>query len=210
MTRNETEFKTALPLRPTSPVATLPATKDTLAWKIDALELRMVGWWARHGILLLRLALGVVFFWFGVQKFFPGLSVAQDLATNTISVLTFGHVPPNVSLPVLATWECLIGLGLLSGRFLRLTLLLLFAQMAGTFLPLVFFPAETFKIVPWVPTLEGQYIIKNLVLIAAGLVVGATSRGGRIIHSAVAAQTAENTQNLHARFRRRFHRNPEA
>lgn len=185
-----------------------PVPNDSLAWKIDALELRMVSWWARHGILLLRLALGVVFFWFGIQKFFPGLSVAQDLATNTISVLTFGHLPARISLPVLATWECLIGLGLLSGRFLRMTLLLLFAQMAGTFLPLVFFPAETFKIVPWVPTLEGQYIIKNLVLVAAALVVGATARGGRLIYSAEAADAAEQTQNLHARFRRRFHQNP--
>lgn len=186
-----------------------PVPNATLAWKIDTLELRLVSWWARYGILLLRLALGVVFFWFGIQKFFPGLSVAQDLATKTISVLTFGHLPARISLPVLATWECLIGLGLLSGRFLRLTLLLLFAQMAGTFLPLVFFPVETFKIVPWVPTLEGQYIIKNLVLIAAALVVGATSRGGRLIHSAVAADAAEQTQNIHARFRRRFHQNPE-
>ncbi|GGM22513.1 DoxX family protein [Deinococcus aerophilus] len=182
---------------------------DTLAWKIDALELRVVSWWARHGIVLLRLTLGLVFFWFGIQKFFPGLSEAQDLATSTISVLTFGHLPAQISLPLLATWECLIGLGLLSGRFLRVALLLLFAQMAGTFLPLVFFPAETFKVVPWVPTLEGQYIIKNLVLISAALVVGATSRGGRLIHSAEAADAAEKTQNLHARFRRRFHQNPE-
>jgi uncharacterized membrane protein YphA (DoxX/SURF4 family) len=208
MTPDEAEIKSNFIHHAPSPVT--PDATDSLAWKIDALELRMVGWWARHGILLLRLALGIVFFWFGVQKFFPGISVAQDLATNTISVLTFGHVPPNISLPVLATWECLIGLGLLSGRFLRLTLLLLFAQMAGTFLPLVFFPAETFKIVPWVPTLEGQYIIKNLVLVAAGLVVGATSRGGRLIHSAQAADVAEHTQDLHARFRRRFRRNPEA
>ncbi|MFC4427523.1 DoxX family membrane protein [Deinococcus navajonensis] len=95
---------------------------------------------ARHGIALLRLSLGIVFFWFGVQKFFPGLSSAEDLATRTISVLTFGRLPAGVSLPVLATWECAIGLGLLTGRLLRLTLLLLVVQMAGTFLPLVLFP----------------------------------------------------------------------
>lgn len=172
------------------------------ATQLDALEFRMVSWWARHGILLLRLSLGVVFFWFGVQKFFPGLSVAQELATNTISVLTFGHVPPAVSLPVLATWECAIGLGLLSGRFLRVTLLLLFAQMAGTFLPLAFFPHETFKLAPLVPTLEGQYIIKNLVLVAAALVVGATTRGGRIIHDAAAAAQAEELQTRNTGLRR--------
>lgn len=183
--------------------------RDTLAWKLHALQLRGLGWAAQHGITLLRLALGVVFVWFGAQKFFPGLSVAQDLATKTISALTFGTVGAQVSLPVLATWECLIGLGLLSGRFLPATLLLLLAQMAGTFMPLILFPGETFKIMPWVPNLEGQYIIKNLVLVAAALVVGATARGGRLIYDAQAAETAEHTQRVHERFRRRFHQDPE-
>jgi hypothetical protein len=52
--------------------------------------------------------------------------------------------------------------------------------MPGTILPLFFFPNETFVAFPHAPTLEGQYIIKNLVLVAAGLVVGATVRGGRL------------------------------
>ncbi|SMB86164.1 DoxX family protein [Deinococcus hopiensis] len=190
--------------------ASLPLSPEraNLANILDLHEARLLGWWARHGITLLRLSLGLIFFWFGVQKFFPGLSSAEGLATRTISVLTFGHVPPQVSLPLLASWECLIGLGLLTGRFLRLTLLLLFAQMAGTFLPLVFFPHETFKSVPLVPNLEGQYIIKNLVLIAGALVVGATSRGGALIADPKAARSAEKMQALHARFRRRFHREP--
>ncbi|GHF65603.1 putative membrane protein YphA (DoxX/SURF4 family) [Deinococcus metalli] len=193
------------------PVLTVPFTQKpvSLASRVDALEFRMVSWWARHGILLLRLALGLVFVWFGAQKFFPGVSVAQELATNTISRLTFGHVPSSVSLPVLATWEVAIGLGLLTGRFLRVTLLLLFAQMAGTFLPLVFFPHETFKAIPLVPTLEGQYIIKNLVLVAAALVVGATTRGGRIIHDPAAAVRAEEIQALNTRYRRRYGRSPD-
>ncbi|WP_309570677.1 DoxX family protein [Deinococcus sp.] len=190
----------------TAPFAQAPVS---LPSRIDALEFRMVSWWARHGIVLLRLALGIVFVWFGAQKFFPGVSVAQELATNTISRLSFGHVPPSVSLPVLATWEVAIGLGLLTGKFLRATLLLLFAQMAGTFLPLVFFPHETFKSFPLVPTLEGQYIIKNLVLVAAGLVVGATMRGGRLIHDPAAAMRAEEIQVLNTRFRRRYGRSPD-
>jgi hypothetical protein len=81
----------------------------------------------------------------------------------------------------LAVWETLIGLGLITGKFLRIILLLLFAQMIGTMTPLILFPAETFSKIPYAPTLEGQYIIKNLVLISAGLVVGATVRGGKII-----------------------------
>jgi uncharacterized membrane protein YphA (DoxX/SURF4 family) len=125
-------------------------------------------------------ALGVVFLWFGALKFVPGLSPAQDLAARTIEVLTFGVVEPELALPVLAAWECLIGIGLLLGRFLRATLLLLAVQMVGTMTPLFLFPTETFTQFPIAPTLEGQYIIKNLVLIGAAMVVGATVRGGEL------------------------------
>src|SRR5579859_7844309 len=144
-------------------------------------DVNVTDWMAHYGIVLLRISLGIVFFWFGVLKFFPGLSPAQDLAARTISVLSLGLVPPSFSVPFLAAWECLIGLGLITGRFMRATLLLLFVQMLGTFLPLVFFPAESFTRFPYAPTLEGQYIIKNLVLISAGLVIGATVRGGRVV-----------------------------
>ena len=144
-------------------------------------DARITGWMARYGIVLLRVSLGIVFFWFGFLKFFPGLSPAQDLAGRTIEALTFGLIKPNVSVYILAVWECLIGLGLVLGVFLRATLLLLFLQMPGTITPLFLFPQAAFTIIPWAPTLEGQYIIKNLVLVSAGLVVGATVRGGKLI-----------------------------
>lgn len=148
--------------------------------RLEPLDIRITTWMARHGVTLTRLALGVVFLWFGAIKLVPGWSPAADLAARTIEQLTFGIVQPAVALPLLAVWESLIGLGLLTGRFLRLTLLLLFAQMPGTMLPLVFFPSETFAAFPYSPTLEGQYIIKNLVLVGAAIVIGATVRGGRI------------------------------
>lgn len=135
----------------------------------------------RYGILFLRTSLGIVFLWFGFLKFFPGLSPAAQIAAGTITKLTLGLVQPNISIVILATWETLIGLGLITGKFLRITLLLLFVQMIGAMTPLLLFPTETFTRIPYAPTLEGQYIIKNLVLISAGLVVGATVRGGRII-----------------------------
>jgi len=136
---------------------------------------------AKNAIKFLRISLGIIFFWFGFLKFFHGVSSAETLATKTISVLTFGLIEPSVSLIILAVWETMIGLGLLFNKFLREILLLLFLQMIGTITPLFFFPAETFKIFPFVPTLEGQYIIKNLILIGAGLAIGATVRGGSII-----------------------------
>jgi uncharacterized membrane protein YphA (DoxX/SURF4 family) len=146
--------------------------------RFDRIDRRVTATLARIGVPAARISLGVVFLWFGALKFFPGLSPAQDLATRTISELSGGSITPDVSLPLLAVWESLIGLGLLTGRFLRATLLLLAVQMIGTLTPLFLFPAETFTRFPIAPTLEGQYIIKNVVLIGAAMVVGATVRGG--------------------------------
>ncbi|NIM52787.1 MAG: DoxX family membrane protein [Gemmatimonadales bacterium] len=151
-----------------------------LAERFDSLDARITAWMARYGVTLTRLALGVVFLWFGAIKFMPGWSPAADLATRTIDRLTFGLVGPQLGLPVLAAWESAIGLGLLTGKLLRLTLLLLFVQMLGTMIPLVMFPSVTFTAFPYSPTLEGQYIIKNLVLVTAGIVVGATVRGEQL------------------------------
>jgi uncharacterized membrane protein YkgB len=145
------------------------------------LDEHVTDWMARHGITLLRISLGVVFLWFGVLKFFPGLSPAQSLAARTIEMLTFGVVPASVSIPVLALWECAIGIGLITNLFMRATLLLLFVQMMGTITPIFLFPREVFTVVPYAPTLEGQYIIKNIVLVSAGIVIGATVRGGRVV-----------------------------
>ena len=148
---------------------------DTKPRIIVASETRITEWMAKHGILLTRLALGLVFLWFGALKFAHGMSEAEDVARRTLVKLTFGLLPSEVCVYVLATWECVIGIGLLSGKFLRSTLLLLFLQLPGTFLPLLFFPSETWKHFPYAPTLEGQYIIKNVVLISAAIVVGATT-----------------------------------
>lgn len=148
--------------------------------RFDRLDRRITFALAAAGIPLLRIALGIVFLWFGALKLVPDLSPAEDLAARTIGMLTFGVVPPSVALPVLAIWEVAIGAGLLAGRFLRVTLLLLVVQMAGTLTPLVLFPDETFTVFPIAPTLEGQYILKNVVLVAAAMVVGATVRGGQL------------------------------
>jgi uncharacterized membrane protein YphA (DoxX/SURF4 family) len=147
---------------------------------LESVDLALTRWMARRGILLLRISLGIVFVWFGVLKFFPGVSPAQSLAGETMVALSFGVLTTGSAVLILAVWETLIGLGLLSGVFLRLTLLLLWVQMLGTLTPLFLYPEECFTRVPWAPTLEGQYIIKNLVLISAGLVIGATVRGGRL------------------------------
>ena len=137
---------------------------------------KLTDWMANYGLLILRISLGIVFLWFGLLKFFEGLSPAEDLVRNTVY-----FVDPDFFLPVLAAWESLIGIGLITGKFLRITILLLFLQMPGTALPLLVLPEKVWTVFPYGLTLEGQYIVKNLVLIGAGLVIGATVRGGKIL-----------------------------
>jgi len=143
--------------------------------QFDQVDQQITQWMARYGLLIMRLGLGVVFFWFGALKLVPGLSPAEDLVRHTIY-----FVDPDLFLPVLAVWEMLIGLGLMTGKLMRITLLLLFVQMPGTALPLVLLPEVTWTAFPYGLTLEGQYIIKNLALIGAALVLGGTVRGGRL------------------------------
>ncbi|MGK2944851.1 MAG: DoxX family membrane protein [Desulfuromonadales bacterium] len=129
-------------------------------------------WMKQFGILSLRISLGIIFFWFGMLKFFPDMSPAEDLARQTFEILTFGLIPQDLAIKILATWECAIGLGLLMGKYMRVVLLLLALQMVGAMAPILLFPEKVFMQIPWVPTLEGQYIIKNLVLISAAMVLG--------------------------------------
>lgn len=138
---------------------------------LNNLDNILVKWMSRYGLLVLRIGLGIVFFWFGLLKFFPGLSPAEELVRNTIYFIN-----PDLFLPVLAAWETLIGIGLIWGKYMRLTLLLLFLQMPGTALPIFILPDVVWTHFPYGLTLEGQYIVKNLVLIGAGLVIGATVR----------------------------------
>jgi len=144
------------------------------------IDRRLTRWLADHGLALLRVSVGLVFLWFGVLKFWPDLSAADQLATETIDKLTLGLVSGDLARILLAILETAIGVGLVTGKLMRLTLLLLVGQMLGTVTPLLLFPDVTWSRV-LVPTLEGQYILKNIVLVAAALTIGATVRGGGLI-----------------------------
>lgn len=135
---------------------------------------------AKFGITFLRVSIGVIFIWFGGLKFFSGMSPAEDLALSTIELLTFGLIPANIALFLLATFEVLIGILMTSGKYLRFTILLLLGQMIGTMSPIILFPDIVFADIPFVLTIEGQYIFKNFVVISAAMVIGATVRGGRL------------------------------
>ena len=146
-------------------------------YKID---IAITEWMSKNGLMFLRISIGIIFFWFGILKFFEGYSPAEGLAIKTIDALSFSLLPQKVIIYGLAAWEVLIGIGLLFNIFMRETLLLLFLQMIGTFTPLFLFPSEVFHIFPVALTLEGQYIVKNLVLVSAGIVLGSTVRGGKL------------------------------
>jgi uncharacterized membrane protein YkgB len=140
--------------------------------RVEAAVLRLA---EAHHATLLRLSLGAVFIWFALPKFKPGLSAMDALAVHTIDALSGHLLTGNPARLGLAILETSIGLGLITGRYLRLTVVCLMFQMMGTLTPLVLFPHQMWK-APLVPTLEGQFIIKNLVLIAAGIAVAATLR----------------------------------
>jgi uncharacterized membrane protein YphA (DoxX/SURF4 family) len=120
---------------------------------------------------LLRWAIGINYFWFGILKFFDGLSPAEALAKNTIHVLTFGLIPDEVNLLLLAIWEVGIGIIFLSGYFIRFGAMAAIVHMIFTFMPLFFFPDVSFSHAPYGFTIVGQYIVKNLVFLAALLII---------------------------------------
>jgi uncharacterized membrane protein YkgB len=131
-------------------------------------ERRIVAWMEIHGHRMLRYSLGIVLLWFGALKYL-GPSRVTEIAAGVVP-----FIPASIWIPLLATWEIAIGICLLHRPFLRLGIALMMLQMAGTFLPLVMLPQVTWVHFPYEPTFEGQYIIKNLVLVSAGLVVGGT------------------------------------
>jgi len=141
----------------------------------DRLDRAVSGFMRRWGVPALRLSLGVVFIWFGLLK--PlGISAAEPLVLATVQWLPVGD--PEVWVALIGWWEVAIGVGFLVPGAARIAIALLALQMVGTLLPLVLLPEVTFQPgrVPYAPTLEGQYIIKNLLIISAALVVGGTVR----------------------------------
>jgi uncharacterized membrane protein YphA (DoxX/SURF4 family) len=144
---------------------------------LDRLDRTVSGFMRRWGVPALRLSLGVVFIWFGLLK--PlGISAAEPLVLATVRWLPVGD--PEVWVAVIGWWEVAIGVGFLVPGAARVAIALLALQMVGTFLPLVALPDVAFQPgrVPYGPSMEGQYIIKNLLIISAALVVGGTVRGG--------------------------------
>ena len=150
---------------------------DGLPNRLDRLDRTIAAWMARHGIVGIRLSLAVIFIWFGILK--PlGVSPAEPLVLATVDWMPlFGA---STWLAVIGWWEVAIGVTVLFRATTRLAIALMALQMAGTFLPLVIVPEVTFQAgrAPFAPTMEGQYIVKNLLIISAAIAIGGTVRSG--------------------------------
>ncbi len=118
------------------------------------------------GLTIMTVSIGIVYLWFGLLKFFPDFSPAEDLAKNTIQELTFGLIPSNISIILLAIWETGIGVSLIFNVYKRFTIIFALLHMAFTFTPLFFFPELSFKSFPFTFTLLGQYIAKNIIIVS--------------------------------------------
>ena len=136
----------------------------------DRIDKRIVDFMKAYGVGFLRVSLAIVFIWFGILK--PlGLSSANDIVVKTVY-----WFDPSWFVPFLGVWEVLIGICLLYKPLIRFGIFIMLLQMAGTFLPLILLPDIIYVKFPFVMTIEGQYIIKNLVLISAAIVIGSHVR----------------------------------
>jgi uncharacterized membrane protein YkgB len=134
--------------------------------RMTRLEAQIAATLQRWSTLLLRLTLGIVFLWFGALKVF-GVSPAAQLVQQTYPFLPFRPF-----FMLLGFWEIAIGCGMITRLGLRLALVLLWLHLAGTFTalylsPHVFFLGGNLACL----SMQGEFVVKNLVLMAAGLVV---------------------------------------
>lgn len=153
-----------------------PLLPDRLNHRLDQLDRAATRLMARYGLQLLSISMGLVFVWFGALKLQSGVSPAEPLIRDTLDFLPASLINPLIML--LAVWEVAIGIGFLTGKAKRIVLILLLMQMVGAMSPLIFAPERLWESFPLVWTLEGQYVFKDIILISAGLVIGATNRGG--------------------------------
>ena len=131
---------------------------------------RVADWMERWGHRIHRLTLGLVFLWFGTLKV-AGYDSATSLIAHTVYFSS-----PEIMVPILGVWELAIGICLFFSPLLRIALLLLAIRLPGTLLALLLKADICFVEAPWVPSLEGQYLVKDFLLFGAALVIGGTVR----------------------------------
>jgi len=125
----------------------------------------------KYQFSILRICIGILFLWFGALKFFPGVSPAEALATETVDLITFKLLPRPFLYLTLAILEFSMGILLVFTKEYKVTFWLLLFHMICTILPLFILQDVTFVHFPYQLTIEGQYIVKNIVIISAAMVL---------------------------------------
>ncbi|MBD0830860.1 doxx family protein [Aestuariibaculum sediminum] len=118
------------------------------------------------GNRLITLSIGSIFFIFGILKFLPEFSPAEDIAKSTINVLLLGLIPENISYQLLAIWESSIGVLFILNYKPKLAIFLALIHLSLTFSTFFIFPELVFNSTPFSFTLLGQYIIKNIIILS--------------------------------------------
>jgi uncharacterized membrane protein YkgB len=138
--------------------------------QITKIDQQIARWMRRWSTPAIRISFGIIFIWFGILKLFD-VSSAESLLKATVVWLPFGS--PEFWLITIGWWEVAIGGTFLFARTTKIAIGLLFLQMFGTFMPLILLPEVTLQNGNiFTPSLEGQYIIKNVMIISAALVLG--------------------------------------
>ncbi|MUP45753.1 DoxX family membrane protein [Gramella sp. BOM4] len=157
---------------------------EAIISRIRKLDYKISRWMYVYGKSILRYALAVIFIWFGALK------ITGDSPASNIVEITVFWFDPEVFIPILGIWEVLIGVCLLFKKLIRLALLLLVFQMPGTFLPLIIHPDICFIEFPFKLSMEGQYIIKNLIIIGAAIVTGGSVKDDEFVERDVKPSNA--------------------
>jgi uncharacterized membrane protein YkgB len=149
-------------------MATSGTRRANATRRFEELDVRVRRTLSTVGVTALRASLGIVFIWFGLLKVFD-VSPVSELVARTVY-----WFDPDVVVPSLGVFEIAVGTLLLTGRWLRTALALFATQMLGTFLVFLVLPEVAFRNSnPIMLTVEGEFVVKNLVLLAAAMVVGA-------------------------------------
>ncbi|MFF3063491.1 DoxX family protein [Oerskovia sp. NPDC057915] len=165
------------PPAPAAPANQAPPARPGLLGRADAVVVALAAHLTRWSVPALRVTLGLVFLGFGVLKFLPGASPAEQIVTQTVGALTFGVVEGTAAVVLTAVVETFIGLTLLTGRALKVGLVVLAVALVGMMSPVVLFAGELFGDGM---TLMGQYVLKDVVFVAAAAVVAAVTLGARL------------------------------
>jgi uncharacterized membrane protein YkgB len=146
---------------------------------------RLLAWFSRYGIPVLRISFGILFLWLGLLKVVPGVSPAEPLMRASMPAF----LPIDAFIRFAAIWEVIIGLGFLSGRFPRITLAMTFCTMVVTLSILWMAPGVVWKQFPFLLSFEGHYVVKDIVIAFSALVLAATLRGRQLVTKRQATQS---------------------